>query len=287
MREEWHRDQPGLPAYVTRPLLTRITEGALDEDYLLVAARRSGTTRPAGRPGLVAAGVVGVIGVLIGVAAVQTSANADVTDASRATLTARIGDERRQVEAQQQRIADLQDDTIALQDQLEQVTVEQQEAAARRERLEVVTGYGAVRGPGIQVVVNDRPDGSELVQDEDLALLVDGLWGAGAEAVAVNDERITVLAGIRNRGPAILVGGQPVSPPYRVQAIGDLDTLAANLLDTTHGQRFFDLADQLGFGYTVQNDPDLLLPAAGGPRLIHVRPGLAGKPGMDNEEAGS
>ncbi len=283
MPEDW---PAGVPDYVTRPLLARITEGSLDEDYRTVAARREALgDPPGGRPGLVAGGVVAVIGVLIGIAAVQTSANADVTDASRATLTARIGDERQQVEAQQERIADLQDDTIALQDELERVTTAQQEAAARRERLEVRTGYVAVRGPGLQVVVNDRPDGSELVQDADLAMLVDGLWGAGAEAVAINDQRVTVLAGIRNRGIAILVGGQPVSPPYRVQAIGNVATLAADLLDTTLGQRFFDLADQLGFAYTMQNEDEMLLPAARGPRLVHVHGGVAVTPGDKDREA--
>lgn len=283
MPEDW---PTGVPDYVTRPLLARITEGSLDEDYRTVAARRRATGGPSGgRPGLAAGGVVAVIGVLIGIAAVQTSANADVTDASRATLTARIGDERRQVEGQQERIADLQDDTIALQDDLERVTAAQQEAAARRERLEVRTGYVMVRGPGLQVVVNDRPDGSELVQDADLAMLVDGLWGAGAEAVAINDQRVTVLAGIRNRGIAILVGGQPVSPPYRVQAIGNVATLAADLLDTTLGQRFFDLADQLGFAYTMQNEDEMLLPAARGPRLVHVRRGVAATPGDKDREA--
>lgn len=282
MPEDW---PTGLPDRVTRPLLARITEESLDEDYRTVASRRTADGAPRStRPGLVAGAVIGVIGVLIGIAAVQTSANAEVTDASRATLTARVADERDQVEAQQQRIADLQEETITLQDELEQVTADQQEAAARRQRLEVLTGYVAVRGEGIQVVVSDRPDGSELVQDEDLALLVDGLWGAGAEAVAINDQRVTVLSGIRNRGIAILVGGRPVNPPFRVQAIGDRATLAADLLDTTHGQRFFDLADQLGFGYTMQNVDELLLPPARGPRLVHAHRGVAGKPGMDEKK---
>lgn len=282
MPEPRHRP---VPDYVTRPLLARITEGALDEDYEAVASRRAGEI-PTGatRPGWVTAAVIGVIGVLVGVAAVQTSANADVIDASRTTLTARIAEERKQVEAQQERIASLQDDTIGLQDELDEITTAQQDAAARRERLEVLAGYTAVRGEGLQVVVSDRPDRSELVQDEDLALLVDGLWGAGAEAVAINEQRVTVLSGIRNRGIAVLVGGQPVNPPFRVQAIGDQDTLAADLLDTTHGQRFFDLADQLGFPYTMQNEDELLLPEARGPRLVHALRGLAGTPGMDPEE---
>jgi uncharacterized protein YlxW (UPF0749 family) len=69
------------------------------------------------------------------------------------------------------------------------------------------------------------------------------------------------------------VNSQPVNPPYTIQAIGDTLTLQADLLDTTHGQQFFDLADELGFEYTMENEQSLTLPAAPGPRLRHVESG--------------
>jgi uncharacterized protein YlxW (UPF0749 family) len=259
-----------LPEHVTTPLLTLITEHSLDDDYRLVAERRAGAAAPAGRPAWVATAVVAVFGILVTTAAVQTSRNADTADAGRATLIARVRTERAVVERQQQEIADLQRANINFEDRRADLVATQRDESARLRRLRVVTGYGAVTGPGVRVLVDDAPGGDQLVRDEDLALLVDGLWGAGAEAIAINDERLSVLSGIRNVGPAIYVNSRPVNPPYTVLAIGDTLTLQADLLDTTHGQQFFDLAEDLGFEHGMQNEQTLTLPPAPGPRLHHA-----------------
>jgi uncharacterized protein YlxW (UPF0749 family) len=285
MAEEWPRS---LPHHVTTPLLTRITEESLEADYREVAQRRAVTGAAAPgpaprRPQLIAAAVVAAFGVLVTVAAVQTSRNAEITDASRSTLIARVRLEREAVSAQQARIAELQDANIRLEGELDQVTVDQQAQLSRQRRLEVRTGYVQVTGPGVRITVDDAPNGDEtqLVYARDLAMLVNGLWRAGAEAVAINGQRLTPLSAIRNAGLAVEVNNRPVNPPYAVQAIGDPGTLQANLLDTTHGLRFFDLAGDLGFVVTRQNEGELTLPAARGPRLQHVRRGTSGPPGME------
>lgn len=286
MAEEWRRP----PAHVTTPLLTRITEGSLDEDYREVARRRvPGAPRPpAARPHLTATVVIAVFGVLVTTAAVQTSQNSDVTDASRATLISRVKSERAMVADEQRRIGELQDANIAAESDLDDVTGRQQEQLARQRRLEVLTGFVAVHGEGVRVTVTDPAtvtDVTQLVRDEDLALLVNGLWSAGAEAIAINGQRLTTLTAIRNSSAAVHVNSRPVNPPYVVSAIGDTATLQANLLDTSTGSRFFDVADQLGFGINMQNEDDMVLPALRGPRLSNVERDTNGKPGMDDEEA--
>jgi uncharacterized protein YlxW (UPF0749 family) len=284
MAEEWTRT---LPPHVTTPLLTRITEGSMDEDYRQVALRKGAGAPPtrSGRPHLVAAAVVVVFGVLVTTAAVQTSRNADISDASRATLVSQVRAERETVAEQQDRIADLRAGNIELEDSLSRINAAAQEQVARLRRLEVRTGYGPVTGPGVRIVVDDPPnaDVTELVRDEDLAILVDGLWNAGAEAIAINGQRLTVLSAIRNVGPAIRVNSQPVNPPYAVQAIGDPRTLQFDLLNTTHGQQFLDLADDLDFDVDRQNEEELTLPGARTPRLHHVRAGTSDNPGMNQE----
>ncbi len=219
--------------------------------------------------------VVAVFGVLVTTAAVQTSRNADTADAGRATLISRVATERAALDEQQAEIASLQRATIQLEDARSDVAADQRATEARLQRLQTVTGYTAVTGPGVRIVVDDAPGGdvTQLVRDEDLALLVDGLWGAGAEAISINDQRLTALSAIRNVGPAVHVNSRPVNPPYTVRAIGDTLSLQADLLDTTHGQQFFDLADDLGFEYSMQNESTLTLPAAPGPRLQHVEAG--------------
>lgn len=266
-----------LPEHVTTPLLTLITEHSLDDDYRDVAQRRESPSAagPRGRPAWVAAVVVAVFGVLVTTAAVQTSRNADTADAGRATLISRVATERAALDEQQAEIASLQQATIQLEDARSDVAADQRATEARLQRLQTVTGYTAVTGPGVRIVIDDAPGGdvTQLVRDEDLALLVDGLWGAGAEAISINDQRLTALSAIRNVGPAVHVNSRPVNPPYTVRAIGDTLSLQADLLDTTHGQQFFDLADDLGFEYSMQNESTLTLPAAPGPRLQHVEAG--------------
>jgi len=276
-----------LPEHVTTPLLTLITEHSLDDDYQEVAQRRdsAGAAAPKGRTVWVAAAIA-VFGVLVATAAVQTSRNADTADAGRATLIARVQAERAGLERQQDEITDLQRANINLEDARSEVVADQRETNARLRRLQVATGYVPVTGPGVRVVVDDAPggDATQIVRDEDLALLVDGLWGAGAEAISINDQRLTALSAIRNVGPAVHVNSRPVNPPYTVQAIGDTLTLQADLLDTTHGQQFFDLADELGFEYTMENEQSLTLPAAPGPRLRHVEAGTGEREGRQAEQ---
>ena len=106
---------------------------------------------------------------------------------------------------------------------------------------------------------------------------------AGAEAIAINDQRLNNLGSIRNTGAAIHVNTRPLTAPYVVRAIGDTRTLQADLLETTHGSDFFSLADQLGFVYTMQNVDQLSLPAARQRPLRQVRePGPGGgTPGIE------
>ncbi len=166
---------------------------------------------------------------------------------------------------------------VGLEQRLNQVTSTEEEASSRVRRLETVAGFGPVTGEGVRIVVDDAPNGdaTQTVRDEDLAKLVDGLWSAGAEAIAINGYRLTALSAIRNVNVAIHVNSRPLTPPYTVEAIGDTRTLQANLLDSTLGGEFFSLAEQLGFVYSMHNVDSLSLPAARFPRLRSVQAGTS------------
>lgn len=266
--EEGSTSRP-LPRHVTLPLLSLVTSQAMDEDYQQAAAARkeSGTpVDPLRRRNLriVTGVVVGVFGILVSVAAVQTSRTADVNALGRASLIARIQEERADVGELAVRIGELRAENAEAADRLRQLREEEAELDQRLDRLGVATGYLAVRGPGLRITVDDPPDADEthMVRDDDLAILVDGLWAAGAEAIAINGHRLTVLSSIQNSGQAIHVNARPLSPPYEVLAIGNPDTLQARLLSTTHGSVFFGLARYLGFGFEMEEDGSLELPAA-------------------------
>jgi uncharacterized protein YlxW (UPF0749 family) len=279
-----------LPEHVTTPLLSRITQGALDSDYAELARRRAdgtaGDEPPRNR--LVAAAAVAVVGVLLSVAVVQNTRNEAVENAGRATLISRIEQERSALEDRQAEIADLTRENRRLSDGLAALATSAARADATVVRLSAISGYARVSGEGVRIVVDDNPIGDDvqLVTDSDLAMLADGLWEAGAEAISINDQRLTPLGAIRNSGKAIHVNTVPLSPPYVVRAIGDTRTLQAGLLDTTHGAEFFSLADQLGFVYSVDNVSELDLPAARQRRLSYVRTGTADQRGGLGAEEG-
>lgn len=253
-----------LPERVTMPLLTLITQNSMDEDYLHVAERRAAGAPgpPSGRPHRTAAIVVAVFGIMVTTAAVQTSRNASVDDAGRNTLVSRIKDGHESVSRLQDKIVRIRERNADLEKQLAQITTTEQGAVTRLRRIQVQTGHVAVTGEGVRIIVDDPPDSEEFVRDEDLALLVNGLWSAGAEAISINGQRLTVLSAIRLSGRAIRVNRVSLSPPYTVLAIGDTRTLQANLLDTATGNEFFGLVNSLLFSFDLQNDDSLSLPAA-------------------------
>ena len=277
----------GLPRHVTTPLLTLITERSMDEDYAHVAARRAaGHVRArSGSLGVSTALVLTTFGVLAAIGGVQTSRDVDVQDLTRGTLLSEIDDLRSDVARVQRQVRTLSDAGIAATEttqRLEQQAIDQED---RLRRLEIRTGYIAVRGPGVRIEVSSAPDAipRDEVRDADLALLVNGLFAAGAEAVGVNDERIIALGGISNTGRAVHINGRPLTAPYVIEAIGDRGTLQGRLLESSAGIAWFRVVADFGFRYEAQNVDEVVIPAA---RLVDLRHAGGGTdfPGRVEEE---
>lgn len=264
--EQPEPDLPELTDRVRMPLLTLITQQALDEDYLVAAERHAAGAPlpPRGRPRRTVAAVVAAFGLLVATAFVQTSRNADVDQASRATLIERIDAQRDRLAVQQDVVAGLREDNLDLEKAVGELADTEQSSQVRNRRLQVSTGFVSVFGEGIRITITEKPDADEnqQVQDKDLSLLVNGLWEAGAEAVAVNDQRVTTRTAVRKSGLAIRVNNVGVAPPYVVVAIGDTRTLSGRLFDTASGLAFAGTAEFYGFDYDVENVDRLTLPTA-------------------------
>ena len=190
--------------------------------------------------------------------------------ANRAGLITRIVEERDSVAALQDRIARVRERNLALEEQLAGTDSMLASVADDLDRLRVRTGAAAVRGPGVQLVVNEPAEGSERLRKEDLYLLINGLWEAGAEAMSLNGQRLGVLTSINNSNAAINVDSTALRPPYRLQAIGDRGRLAADLLDTSSFMAFASLQERYGFRLDLDSVEQMTLPAARAKRLWHA-----------------
>jgi uncharacterized protein YlxW (UPF0749 family) len=269
-------DPPALPEHVTVPLLSLITQRSLDADYEHVAARRRASGQGARAhpvPRRTAAVVLLVFGLLVTVAAVQTSRNASASEAGRASLIDQVNVRRQAVDDLQRTLGQQQTSVLGLQAKLNTLSTQQRAEQARLQRLRARTGFGAVRGPGVQVTLNSAPDSADndLVRDSDLSLLTDALWAAGAEAISVNGQRLNAMGAFRNVGIQVLLNSQPINPPYQFDVVGNPDTLPANLLSSQIGGKWYTLKDSLGFRFDVQDGGTMTLPAAQQPRLVSAR----------------
>ncbi|GIM69253.1 membrane protein [Planomonospora venezuelensis] len=259
-------DRP-LPEHVTTPLLTLITARSMDEDYAHVAQKRAadGDVRPqVARPHWSSLLAVAALGLMAAVVAVQTDREAPANELSRTALVEQIDSRSEEVRGLQGDVAELNRSNAALASSSTRNQAKLDDIETRLRRAELVSGFSAVHGPGVRITVDNRPGGDVdgEVLDEDRATLVDGLFAAGAEAVAINDQRINALGGIRNTNRAVHVNGRPVNAPYEVSAIGDPQTLQARLIESSQGQQWFARVYNYGFVYDAQNVDDIRLPAA-------------------------
>jgi uncharacterized protein YlxW (UPF0749 family) len=147
--------------------------------------------------------------------------------------------------------------------------------------LEVVAGTQAVEGSGVEVTLDNAKDTSDpdtaslgVIYDRDIQAVVDALFASGAEAIAVNGERLTTRTAIREAGDAILVDYRPLAPPYHVDAIGPPD-LKGTFLQTQTGTLYENWRQVYGLGFSVDARERLTLPSAAEPVVRYAEPLLA------------
>ena len=96
-------------------------------------------------------------------------------------------------------------------------------------------GLTEVNGPGVTVTLTDsKKDISSslnpsdlVVHDLDVLSVINELKNAGAEAISINDQRLTPNSGIICGGNIIDINGEKVGAPFIIKAIGLPEQLAA------------------------------------------------------------
>ena len=217
--------------------------------------------------------VLGAVAVAVGFAlVVQVRTERSIETALQVSST-RLGEV-----AYRYRQAELED--AALRNRLvslrQEIADEEQRAAAGRQataalgpelaRMRALAGLTPVSGPGVLVTITDsnrplRPGEDPnlvLIHYSDVRAVVATLFAAGADAVAVNQERIAGTTGISCVGTTILCNARRLAPPYRIEAIGDPAALQAAV--TARGG-ILDELRAFEFPVTVEMERDVRLPA--------------------------
>jgi uncharacterized protein YlxW (UPF0749 family) len=145
----------------------------------------------------------------------------------------------------------------------------------------IAAGLIPLTGTGIVLQLEDSSEpvapgadaGDYLVGARDLRSVVEELWAAGAEAIAVNGERITPTTAIIDVGPSVLVNAAYLAGPYQVTALGADDLY--DRLSASPG--FVDMLRTRAQGFGIQvsiAEPEAVdMPAfAGTVTLRYARP---------------
>lgn len=121
------------------------------------------------------------------------------------------------------------------------------EAEQQADNLSILAGLVPVTGPGIRVTVTED---TGAVDVQTMVDTIQELRTAGAEAIQVNGQvRVVADTAVEDTSGGLLVGGQLVTSPYVIDAIGDPHTLADSGIDFPGGPR--DMFEDDGASITV------------------------------------
>ncbi len=103
------------------------------------------------------------------------------------------------------------------------------------EQLMTFAGLTTVTGEGVTVTMKDSSTkgsgdmNAYLIHAEDLLAVVNELYGAGAEAVSINGQRMVSRSAITCAGSIVMVNGVRVAAPFTIMAVGDPSVLDSAL----------------------------------------------------------
>lgn len=218
-------------ANLSSALLDDLLTNTLDPGYRAAAGRQR---RPRWWDGPMVWLGCFAVGLLLVVAYQQNHLSAPARDAANKELISRIHNAQDTGNRMTSQAKQLASQVAALRD------AELPGGSGQLRDLEVAAGSIAVSGPGMQVELNEPPAPAStgngrpgttpqsqvaVLHDTDIRAVVNQLWAAGAEAIAVNNLRLTPVSVIRVAGESILIDLQPINPPYTISAIGDRDGL--------------------------------------------------------------
>ncbi|MDK2903310.1 MAG: hypothetical protein PWQ93_1229 [Clostridiales bacterium] len=210
-------------------------------------------------------------------AMLQFKSPSNVNDPSIASSLERIENLQRQVTGLEQRKQELVEELKGYQARMAELEKQGGEDSTYIKHLteqlddaRILAGLTELEGPGVQVILNDSDremiEGSNvnayLVHEQDLLSIVNDLKAAGAEAVALNGQRLLANTQIKCGGPTIVTATERFVPPFIIDAIGDPATLEAILIQPGG---IYDILKYWGIQINVNKMDKITVPGYYGP----------------------
>jgi uncharacterized protein YlxW (UPF0749 family) len=190
------------------------------------------------------------------------------------------------VQNEANKIDKLENNLIDIQSEIEEITngsvrSEIESTQVKIQQLSPVAGFTSMVGPGLVITLNDapqvdlsipeneRPDVNDLlIHQEDVQSVVNALWAGGAQGVSLMGKRVIATSAVKCVGNTLLLHGKVYSPPFRIEAIGDVTKLTKSLRNDPNVAILQDYVDLFGLVYEVQRAALIELPPYEGSLLL-------------------
>ncbi len=256
-------------------LLVELVTNHLDPGYAAAAGRRRPDAPPrrTDRPAVVAGCLL--IGFVLVVAYIHTHRGAPEAAKVHDSLVDRVRSGQQAGDDLAATVGDLERQLSRVQDR---ALPKSGPLAENLDLARLQAGLVAVSGPGMTVTLREPTaapasptpgrggtnsiETTNILTDRDVRSVVNELWRDGAEAISVNDVRLTPTSAIRFAGEAVLVDFQPITSPYEIRALGNADELSTNFASSSVASRYQTLTGVEQIGFSFADSGHLTLPAS-------------------------
>ena len=207
----------------------------------------------------------------------STALGTDLRAGEVADLSQLIDQRERALSLQLDELADLEAQVQQLTAQVASRDTDVGAARAEGQEGELSAALLALRGPGLVITLDDapsRPDGSLptdarpddlVIHQSDVQAVVNALWAAAADGVAIMDQRLIATSAVRCVGNTLLLQGRTYSPPFVITAIVDVDAARAQLAASPQVAVFEQAVQAFGLTFEVIEQNEVTVPAYHGP----------------------
>jgi uncharacterized protein YlxW (UPF0749 family) len=234
-----------------------------------------GFRRPSGWSVLVP--VVALAAGLLFATSGRTAEGTDLRGGEVLALSGLIKQRDASITRQEQELAGLQGEVQRLTQQAASRDGAVAAAQAQGDQGAVSAGLVALTGPGVEITLDDAPTRSDgvlpagatpddlVIHQSDVQAVVNAVWAAGADGVAIMGKRLVATSAVRCVGNVLLLQGRTYSPPFVVTAIGSGAAVRAQLAASPEVAILQQAVNAYGLTLSVRNRSTVGLPAYDGP----------------------
>jgi uncharacterized protein YlxW (UPF0749 family) len=221
--------------------------------------------------------VVALLAGLLFATSGRTAQGTDLRAGEVTELSQLVSERNAAIARQEQQLAELQDDVDRLTEQAASRNGAVAAAQAEGDEGAVSAALVALEGPGVVITLDDapqRPDGTLpmearpddlVIHQSDVQAVVNAVWAAGADGVAIMDQRLIATSAVRCVGNTLLLQGRTYSPPFVIAAVVDADAVQAQLAISPQVAVFRQAVDAFGLTFETRASSRVTLPAYDGP----------------------